>query len=527
MRSEVVFIAAVPFTVALVAVVLGSLIWPKRGNAVGRSVLCLIAACGIWGFFYGVEFLAPQLPVKVLAAQFQYVGIVFVAPSWCVAAVFSAGFGRYLTRARLAALMVIPVLTLAAAFTNAIHGLLWREIWISPDGLPILRFRYGPIFWINNQFAWLVLLFGTVLLMRNVLASQSLYTRQRVFMILTILVPWLANAAYVLDLGPIPGLDLTSFAFMISALFLTLSVFRYRLSDVVPVAREYVVEHIDDCLFVMDMDGRIIDVNHAGLELLGTIIHPVVGAPADEALAKFPALKRLTACADGMTARFRHTRDKQTTTYVAHITSVKTNLGMPLCRIVTCWDISSEIAAAAILREREARYKDLFEESPIALWQEDFSEVRAYFDELRASGVTDFERYFFSHPEAVEECARRVRVLDINRAALDQHGATHKEELLNNLSNVFTEQSLLVFRDELVAFANGATNFSAETEHKSLTGKIFWVTVNVRVLPGHEETLDCVLVSNIDITKRKLAEDDLVRFGLQISGIQSGRRAEI
>ncbi|NUM54495.1 MAG: PAS domain-containing protein [Candidatus Hydrogenedentes bacterium] len=526
MWSDVRFIAAIPFASAVVAAVLCGYLWPKRRNPIGRWVLCLIAACGVWSFFYGLELIVPQLQAKVFAAQFQYVGIVFVAPSWCFAAVYASGLGRYLSGKRLAALSAIPVLTLIAAFTNSYHGMLWRDIWISTDGLPFLRFHYGWVFWLNNQYAWALLLCGTILLLRNAFAGQSLYRGQRVFMVLTILVPWVANAAYVLDAGPISGLDLTPFAFVVSALFLVLSVVRYRLSEVVPVAREFVLEHIDDCMFVLDMDGKVIDVNHAGLAILGADARSVVGYPANAVFAQVPALKRLTVCSDGITARFRQAVGDVPAMYAAHVTSVKTNYGMPLCRIITCWNITSEIAAAASLREREARYKDLFEESPIALWQEDFSEVRQFVERLRASGVTDIERHFVGRPEAVVECARLVKVLDVNRAALVQHGASDKKELLDSLPALFTEQTLLVFRDEVVALSEGKTVFSAESERKSLTGKVFWVAVNVRVLPGHEDTLGCVLVSNIDITKRKVAEDDLMRLGLQVRGLRGGKQTE-
>ncbi len=520
---ETAVIAAIPFASSLLAVVLGRYIWQKRQKPIGRAVLCLVGACGVWSFFYGLELVLPSIQLKTLAAQCQYAGIVFVAPSWCIASLYSAGLGRYLSRPRIAALIAIPVVTLLAAATNAFHGMLWKRIWIAPDGLPLLRFEYGPLFWINNQYAWLLLLVGTVLLLRNVLSRQSLYVGQRVFMVLTIVVPWLANAAYILDSGPIPGLDLTPFAFVVSALFLFLGLFRYRISEVVPVAREYVVENSDECLFVLNADGTIIDMNHAALELLGAIPIHAIGKTTGEAFATIPALKRISVCADGVTARFKLERSNERSTYVAHVTTIRSKYGMPICRIITCWNISSEIAAATALREHAERYKELFDESPIALWQEDFSEVRRYFEKLRESGVTDFDRYFLDNPDEIEKCARAVKLLDVNRAAIVQHGASNKEELLENLSRIFTPQALDVFRKELSALADGQTTFSAEAEHRSLAGDVFWVSVNVRVLPGHEELLDCVLVSNIDITTRKIAEDEGLRLRTELAFLHSAQ----
>ena len=55
--------------------------------------------------------------------------------------------------------------------------------------------------------------------------------------------------------------------------------------------------------------------------------------------------------------------------------------------------------------EEGLRYRDLFENSPIGLWEEDFSAVREYIDRLRAEGIEDYERYFSDRPEALAECA--------------------------------------------------------------------------------------------------------------------------
>jgi PAS domain-containing protein len=86
------------------------------------------------------------------------------------------------------------------------------------------------------------------------------------------------------------------------------------------------------------------------------------------------------------------------------------------------------------LHHSEARFKILFENSPISLWEEDYSQVKVYFDHLRSTGVTDFQDYFDKHPEAVKKCASLVKVLDVNRATLDLMQVEDKSELLGGLS---------------------------------------------------------------------------------------------
>ncbi len=92
----------------------------------------------------------------------------------------------------------------------------------------------------------------------------------------------------------------------------------------------------------------------------------------------------------------------------------------------------------------------LFEDSPISLWEEDFSAVKAHLELLRDSGVTDFREYFEQNPSAVPECAKMVKVLDVNQATLDIYEAGSKQELLQGLSGVFVEESLGVFKEGLI-----------------------------------------------------------------------------
>ena len=103
--------------------------------------------------------------------------------------------------------------------------------------------------------------------------------------------------------------------------------------------------------------------------------------------------------------------------------------------------------AEEALRESEERYRSLFENSPISLWEEDFSLVKEYFDDLRAKGVTDLRAFFENRPEAVAHCAGLVKVLDVNKATVALVGARDKDELLVELSKVLADEALVVFRE--------------------------------------------------------------------------------
>jgi PAS domain S-box-containing protein len=165
--------------------------------------------------------------------------------------------------------------------------------------------------------------------------------------------------------------------------------------------------------------------------------------------------------------------------------------------------------AMADLHDSEQRYRMVFENSPISIWEEDFSEVKRLFDGLKMDGVADIETYFTQHPETVRQCADLARIVAVNRAALTLHGAKSEQELLVGMANTFTPESFDTFMQELVCLWSGRTVMTRDAVVKTLAGEPRYVTVYFSVCSGYEETLAKVIVSLTDITERKRTEDAL------------------
>ncbi len=157
------------------------------------------------------------------------------------------------------------------------------------------------------------------------------------------------------------------------------------------------------------------------------------------------------------------------------------------------------------LQESEQRYKLVFENSPVSIWEEDFSEVQKLFKDLKSKGVHDIEAYFSQYPETVQKCAELVKIVDVNQSALVLHEASTKKELMANLVHTFTAKSFETFGKELVCIWNGGTDMASDTVVNTLNEKSRDVTVYFSVCPGYEDTLSKVFVSLVDITDRKEA----------------------
>jgi len=163
-------------------------------------------------------------------------------------------------------------------------------------------------------------------------------------------------------------------------------------------------------------------------------------------------------------------------------------------------------ARTAELSSSEARFRELFEHAPVSIWEEDFSALRQYIDDLRATGIVDFSAYFDAHPEAVAESAARVKIVDVNLATLEMYQAESKTQLLADLSKVLGPESLIPFKEELLALARGKTHFENENTNYTLRGERRAVFMRLTVAPGYAETWSKVFVGISDITERRQAE---------------------
>ena len=185
--------------------------------------------------------------------------------------------------------------------------------------------------------------------------------------------------------------------------------------------------------------------------------------------------------------------------------------GKPESYSIIFRDMTMQQQTIAALTESEGKFRHLFDTANVSLWIEDFSEVKAYIDNLKAQGVENFRAYFGEHPEAVEEAIPLARVLDVNPYTLELYGAPTKELLFGSLARVFTEDSTRVFTEELIAIAEGQMSVEAETTVRRITGEELDVLFII-AFGEHDPDLRQVVVSMVDISERKQAEAEIQEY---------------
>jgi PAS domain-containing protein len=268
MSFEITTEAIVLFGAAAVAISVALASLRRTAVRGGVTLSLMMCAVFVWAVGSGIESGAIGVQRKLLATLFSYLGTINVAPLFLMFAL------RYRKKERspawwmLAGLWLIPALTIVFAATNGEHGLQWSRLVPGPEGSNLLFYVPGPWYFVAVGYYAVLGCAGAVLIWRAALRTQRTFIWQTGILIAGLIIPWLAVALTYMPFNPFPGWDLPPIAFAITGVLLLVGMRRFSLLDLVPVARDQVVEKMSDGYVVLDTQGRLVDINPAARMML-------------------------------------------------------------------------------------------------------------------------------------------------------------------------------------------------------------------------------------------------------------------
>jgi len=246
--------------------------------AASRTGAILLLAGSVWMIAFALEFASQDLPGVILASKAQFPGIVSVPVLWFVYVFQYTGHDRWLTRRVLLLMSVVPVAALVLAWTNESHHLIWARIELNTDSpFRMARDTWGVGFYVLVAYIYTVVLIANGQVLRTLFRSRRIYRWQMIALLAAVLLPLAASTLDVFHWSPVPDIDMTALALVVTGPITAFSLYRLRLGDIVPVAREQVVESMGDVVMVVDAQHRLLDLNRAAEELLGAAASRALG----------------------------------------------------------------------------------------------------------------------------------------------------------------------------------------------------------------------------------------------------------
>ncbi len=264
-------------------------IWRNRRMQSATPLALMMALLFFWSASYIIDIASTTLAEKLFWKNITFIFIVFTPPVWLIFSVEYTG-QKWLTAGRWRYLLIIPILTLIVIFTPALRSWFWiNQHLVRAGGLLLTDEENGWWFWrVHAAYSYLSLLLGFILIVRALLKWPKQFRFQMIWTLIAVSAPWIANIITIFKLLPI-YIDLTPFAFSVTGVGLTFAVVRHRMLDLVPIAREIVIEGMDDGVIMLDLNNRVVDINPSASTLLGLNIY-LVGKETAQVLTRWPHL---------------------------------------------------------------------------------------------------------------------------------------------------------------------------------------------------------------------------------------------
>ena len=333
-----------------------------RDIAVARPLGFLLLCAAFLPITHALNLMTETLWLKILLLQIRFLAVPFLGVLQLIFILTYLRREEWIQGWKKAPLFIIPVITVILAQTTRYHTLYRYDYLVDLSGpLPILNFTNGIWFQVHVVYSHILLIVSLFLLILVQPEIHGFYRRQRLLLLVALLLPLLCDIQYQLRLTPYPGLTLTPFALMFTGLIFVGATLRQGLLEVAPVARGKVIEEMSSPMMVIDTRGRMTDMNTAAVRLLGTVRDDAIGSPADAVLAGHPTLLALARAASGNHREFAIGEGAERQLFDATVDDLHSGAGAIIGKLVLLQNITKRKQAEEALRESEEKYRTIIE----------------------------------------------------------------------------------------------------------------------------------------------------------------------
>ncbi|WP_323676840.1 histidine kinase N-terminal 7TM domain-containing protein [Halorubellus sp. PRR65] len=251
-----------------------------------RTFVLLTLSFVVWGVADVLQLSATTLAAKRSFLAVQFLGAAAGTLSLFAFALAYTDNDHWVNRWTFAPLAVEAVAVFALLVTSPRYHQLYV---VAVDtqttaGVVQLERSLGPAATAHVVVSYLVIVASIGLLARFAVRFESLFRAQSIAVVVGVTLPFLTNVVWFLGEGPHQNIDLTVVGFGFAVFPLWYAVSRHDLLRISPVARDTVIEDMQDAVVVVDDTGHIVDANPAVATLGAPNVSELVGADATSAL---------------------------------------------------------------------------------------------------------------------------------------------------------------------------------------------------------------------------------------------------
>lgn len=446
----------------------------RRHVPAAQALFWLMIGMGGWSLAHAVSTASTSLAVKIICYKFGTTFACIFAPSLLALALETVGLGQWLTRRRLLMVIAVPFITSILTWISEYHSLARYGFYLYTSGpLLLLGYHEGSLFSLLILYIRLICTISVAIFISGFWRTPRSEWSRFILMIAATISPLVWRIFPATSPG---GFDTTTSTLLVSGMLYSLAIFRHRLLDLVPIARETLFEMMVEPVLVINKEGRLASANLAARELF-LLPKDSVGTPVTTILAPYPLLTDSVNVLDG------YVLDKGPLDRSWHVTKSRIESGDNLHGwIIAMRDITLLHQAQQDLRYSEERFRALAENLADTVWQID--------KDLR-----------FSYVSSADQAMR---------------GFTPKEVIGRSIYDILTDEGADMMRrlykerpeQEQQGIRTGTMRYEVQLKRKDKS--LVWTEISSNPLRDADGVITSYIGSCRDITERKEADEKLL-----------------
>ncbi|MBN2275096.1 MAG: PAS domain-containing protein [Bacteroidales bacterium] len=253
----------------LIALILGIHVFRYRQSDYQITLSLLFFSVAWWDIATMFESISDTLKEHVLWVAITFPGMV-LTPVFFFLFIFQYTHISHSVRSfSFLWLFLIPVVSCMIVWNPSWRDMIWQDVVLNhmPYGT-VAHFKHGWWFYVLAYYSYFLVALGIFYLIRGLYLFPKRYNLQVRLLLFSSLLPLLFNIIYMIKSDYLSGLDLTPVALTMMTILFYFAISKHKLLKLRPVARDIVIENINEGVIVLDNRNVIIDCNRAAAKML-------------------------------------------------------------------------------------------------------------------------------------------------------------------------------------------------------------------------------------------------------------------
>jgi PAS domain S-box-containing protein len=489
--------------VVLIFLSIYSLYFRKVPAAKSFSLFMLTGAG--WSLTYAFDSTITDLATKTLLFQIEFVFIILIPLLSLTTMIIYSERSDILNWKSMAILLPLPLTSILLNLTNQYHHLFTATlIPLNTGPFPVLLDSPGPFFVIYLLYSYTYLPAALYLIFRHTIKAVGIFWKQDILVFTGLTIPLVGDILYQLNVTVAKGVSIVPALFVVTGVLMAFAMFRFKLFELVPIARGALMSHSPDPIFVLDERDQLVELNRAALETFNLDKSQVIGKVAIDVFHQHAELVKMLQTPAPVINEVSISIGAKMHIFDSRSIPMRDQSDNPIGMLLIMRDISVRKRVENEIKISEARYHNMLEKAPFPAFIVTMSDGRFLFMNSRAEMLMGVPRETLlgkpsaNHVAIFKDRERLIGLLDkegyfndVEASFLNGKGETFWTRLSGSLITFENEQVVFVAVNdisqlkmtEVLKLANRKLNLLTEITRNELLNKFMVINGYLDTLP--------------------------------------------